>query len=105
MNRGSTTLSIFLKKYKARFRTKKSIIVSDRATLFNLLIGLNGYTISTGILTSDLNGNNIVAVPLDIQDEITVGYIMLKDRPASQLGKRYLTGLAKFNPGNRKKKQ
>ncbi|MGF0141366.1 LysR family transcriptional regulator, partial [Streptococcus alactolyticus] len=35
---------------------KKSIVVSDRATLFNLLIGLDGYTIATGILNSNLNG-------------------------------------------------
>lgn len=54
---------------------RKSIKVSDRATLFNLLIGLNGYTISTGILTADLNGNNIVSVPLNLDEIITVGYI------------------------------
>jgi len=95
----------FSEEIQSTLSHKKSVIVSDRATLFNLLIGLNGYTISTGILTSDLNGNNIVAVPLEIQDEITVGYIMLKDRPYSQLGKRYIEGLAKFNPGKRRKQQ
>ena len=79
-------------------------MVSDRATLFNLLIGLNGYTISTGILTSDLNGNSITAVPLDIQDEITVGYIMMKNIPTSQLGKRYIEGLARFNPESQRKR-
>ena len=42
---------------------QKSIYVSDRATLFNLLIGLNGYTLCTGVLNSDLNGENIIAVP------------------------------------------
>lgn len=40
------------------------IYVSDRATLFNLLIGLNGYTICSGILSSDLNGSNIISIPL-----------------------------------------
>ncbi|WFR59108.1 LysR family transcriptional regulator [Anaerocolumna sp. AGMB13025] len=54
---------------------KKSIHVSDRATLFNLLIGLNGYTISTGILSADLNGDNIIPVPLKAEDEIQVGWI------------------------------
>ncbi len=54
---------------------RKSVRVSDRATLFNLLIGLDGYTISTGVLTRDLNGNEIVAVPLEIDETITVGYI------------------------------
>jgi DNA-binding transcriptional LysR family regulator len=54
---------------------KKSIHVSDRATLFNLLIGLNGYTISTGILSTDLNGANIVSVPLRADDSILVGWV------------------------------
>lgn len=55
--------------------SKKSIRVSDRATIFNLMIGLNGYTISTGIVSADLNGDNIVAVPLQVDDAIEVGWI------------------------------
>ena len=72
---------------------KKSIRVSDRATLFNLLIGLNGYTISTEILSSDLNGNDIAAVPLDIEEKITVGWIAHKDIILSQLGNIYINAL------------
>ncbi|AZS15205.1 LysR family transcriptional regulator [Paenibacillus lutimineralis] len=55
--------------------SKKTIRVSDRATIFNLMIGLNGYTISTGIVSADLNGDNIIAVPLRIEDTIVVGWI------------------------------
>ncbi|MBP1548280.1 MAG: LysR family transcriptional regulator, partial [Oscillospiraceae bacterium] len=54
---------------------KKIIHVSDRATLFNLLIGLNGYTICTGVLNSNLNGDNIISVPLKTEEKINVGYI------------------------------
>lgn len=54
---------------------KKSIRVSDRATIFNLMIGLNGYTISTGIVSADLNGDNIMAVPLQVEDFMEVGWI------------------------------
>jgi DNA-binding transcriptional LysR family regulator len=54
---------------------KKDIIVSDRATLFNLLIGLNGYTICSGVLSSDLNGDQIIAVPLDSEEKMLVGWI------------------------------
>lgn len=72
---------------------KKSIIVSDRATLFNLLIGLNGYTISTGILSADLNGSDIIAVPLDVDEEITVGWISHKSISLSNLAKNYLHAL------------
>jgi len=55
--------------------SRKSIRVSDRATIFNLMIGLNGYTISTGIVSADLNGDNITAVPLRVDDSIEVGWI------------------------------
>lgn len=70
--------------------TSKSIIVSDRATLFNLLIGLNGYTISSGILSSDLNGTDIVAIPLESDETMEVGYIHNLNRPLSQMAERYL---------------
>ena len=72
---------------------KKSIKVSDRATLFNLLIGLNGYTISTGILSAELNGDNIIAVPLDIKEEIKIGWISHKNSTLSKLGSIYISAL------------
>lgn len=58
---------------------RKNIRVSDRATLFNLLIGLNGYTISTGVISYDINDDDIVAVPLKVNESITVGYIQHKN--------------------------
>lgn len=72
---------------------KKSIRVNDRATLFNLLIGLNGYTISTGVLSSDLNGNEIIPVPLAIDEDINVGWIAQKNMPLSALGSAYIEAL------------
>ncbi|GFH40168.1 LysR family transcriptional regulator [Lactococcus insecticola] len=74
-------------------RHDKSIVVSDRATLFNLLIGLDGYTISTGILNSDLNGDDIVSVPLAVDETIEIGYIRHKKAMLSELGKRFLKEL------------
>ncbi|WP_110928178.1 LysR family transcriptional regulator [Bacillus massiliglaciei] len=73
--------------------SKRSIQVSDRATLFNLLIGLNGYTISTGILSEDLNGSNIVSVPLDEGEIITVGWVVNKKTQLSRMAKLYLEEL------------
>lgn len=68
----------------------KAIVVTDRATLFNLLIGLNGYTISSGILSRDLNGDDIVAVPLESDEHMELGYFKRADRPLSVLGARYI---------------
>lgn len=68
----------------------KNIHVSDRATLFNLLIGLNGYTISTGIISYDINDNDIVALPLKVDERITVGYITRKNVTNSPLAAIYI---------------
>ncbi len=71
----------------------KSIRVNDRATLFNLLIGLNGYTISTGVLSADLNGNEIIPVPLVCDESIHVGWICHKNTALSKLGVAYVEAL------------
>ncbi|TYP79756.1 LysR family transcriptional regulator [Paenibacillus methanolicus] len=71
----------------------KRIRVSDRATLFNLLIGLNGYTISTGVLSSDLNGNDIIPVPLDCDETIQVGWICHRNLALSKLALSYIEAL------------
>lgn len=68
----------------------KNITVSDRATLFNLLIGLNGYTISTGVISHKLNSKDIVAVPLSVDERITVGYITHKNVKNSPLANIYI---------------
>lgn len=72
---------------------QKIIKVSDRATLFNLLIGLDGYTICTGIISEELNGKNIVAIPLEVDETITIGYIVHKETARSYLGKIFIEAL------------
>lgn len=76
--------------------SSKNLIVTDRATLFNLLIGLDGYTISSGILSSDLNGTDIVAIPLVSDEKMEIGYIAPKGRPLSAAGERYLKHLEEY---------
>lgn len=72
---------------------RKTIHVSDRATLFNLLIGLNGYTISTGVLSSDLNGDNIVSVPLKTEERMRVGWIASEKAHLSTIATDYIAEL------------
>ena len=74
----------------------KNIVVSDRATLFNLLIGLDGYTISSGVMSSDLNGDNIVAIPLKSDEIMDIGYIVSADRPTDKMTERYLEHLINY---------
>lgn len=79
---------------------QKSIQVSDRATLFNLLIGLNGYTISTGILSEDLNGTDIVPVPLQAEETMTVGWIAHEKIQLSRVAQLYLKELQSIIDGH-----
>ena len=74
---------------------KKNIRVRDRATLFNLLIGLNGYTVCSGVIDKKLNGKDIIAVPLADESDMRIGYITHKKGRISRLGTTYLEALNK----------
>ena len=90
---GENNSFYFSEEILSTIEHKKSIKVSDRATLFNLLIGLNGFTISTGIISETLNGKDIVAVPLDVNKNIRVGIITYKGMILSRLGEIYVNAL------------
>lgn len=75
---------------------KKNIRVRDRATLFNLLIGLNGYTVCSGVIDKKLNGKDIIAVPLADESDMRIGYITHRKGMLSRLGETYLEMLKKY---------
>ena len=74
----------------------KNIRVRDRATLFNLLIGLNGYTVCSGVIDEELNGENIVAVPLEAQGDMHIGTVTHKKVLPSRLGAIYRDALVRY---------
>lgn len=80
---------------------KKNIRVRDRATLFNLLIGLNGYTVCSGVIDKKLNGKNIIAVPLADESDMRIGYIIHCKGSISRLGNTYLNALKKYMEPNK----
>lgn len=75
---------------------KKNIRVRDRATLFNLLIGLNGYTVCSGVIDKKLNGSEIIAVSLVDESDMRIGYITHRKGIISRLGNSYLEALMKY---------
>ena len=81
--------------------SKKDIMVSDRATLFNLLIGLNGYTICSGVINEELNGKNIVAIPLDVDDYMEIGYIIHSKAGTGKFGNLYIEALKRYASAER----
>lgn len=75
---------------------KRIIKADDRATMLNLMVGLNGYTLCSGIICEELNGNEYAAIPLDSDETMTIGYIKKKRMPLSKLGEMYIGELKKY---------
>lgn len=75
---------------------RKNIQVRDRATLFNCLIGLDGYTFSSGVIDEKLNGKDIISVPLKSDDQMHIGYIKHREVRLSYLGGIYINQLKKW---------
>ena len=73
---------------------KKRLLVTDRAAVANFLMALNAYIVTTGVLPSFLHGRDIVAVPLDVDEPMTVGTVRHADRRLSELGHAFMTSLA-----------
>lgn len=88
-DQGTNNSFYFAEEILSTLSSRREIRVSDRATIFNLMIGLNGYTISTGIVSDDLDPE-IVAVPLDVDEHIEIGWIGHSAIPLTEQGQRYL---------------
>ena len=86
----------FSEEIFSEMERKKNIRVRDRATLFNLLIGLNGYTVCSGVIDKKLNGKDIIALPLAEESSMRIGYIMHRKCVLSRLGTSYLNALEKY---------
>ncbi len=93
---GESNSFYFSEEILSTLEHKKKIKVSDRAALVNLMIGLNGYTISTGIISEELNGDDFIAVPFEVNEEIHVGTITHKNVVLSRLGEIYLNALKRI---------
>ena len=74
----------------------KTIVVTDRATLFNLLRGVCGYTICSGVLNANLNGDDIVSVPLQTEESMQLGYLTNDRARLSPMALRYLEELRRL---------
>ena len=74
---------------------KKNIRVCDRATLFNLVIGLNGYTVSSGMISQELNWQNIIARPLSVKEYMKIGIISRKGSVPGRYATEYIAELKK----------
>lgn len=81
---------------KSTYDYKKLIKISDRATVLNLMVGMNAYTLCSGIICEELNGSDYVAIPLKESEPMRIGYIHHKGANLSALGEIYLIALKKY---------
>lgn len=93
---GDNNSFYFAEEVFSTYDYRQIIKADDRATLLNLMVGLNGYTLCSGIICEELNGDEYAAVPLNTDKTMTIGYIKQKRMPLSMLGKKYIEELQKY---------
>ena len=93
---GGNNSFYFAEEVLSTYEYKRLIKADDRATMLNLMVGLNGYTLCSGIICEDLNGSDYCAVKLDSDEIMTIGYIARKGVNISALGIKYLEEISKY---------
>ncbi|MCR4955571.1 MAG: LysR family transcriptional regulator [Lachnospiraceae bacterium] len=77
------------------------IKTNDRATMLNLMVGLSGYTLCSGIVCEDLNGNDCTVVPYREDKDhpnltMNIGYITKSGSRLSTIGELYIERLKTY---------
>ena len=91
----------FAEEILTNFQYPRTIKATDRATMLNLMIGLNGYTLCSGIICEELNGGDYIAIPFEPDDEhpgskMKIGYISKAHMRLSSVGQLYIDELKKY---------
>lgn len=79
----------------------RTIKANDRASMLNLMVGLNGYTLCSGIICEELNGSDYVAIPFQEENDkinrvMEIGYIIKKNFNLSTIGEKYIEEMKKY---------
>lgn len=93
---GKNNSFYFAEEMKSTYEYKKIIKADDRATLLNLMVGLNGYTLCSGIINEELNGDEYIAIPLKETEKMRIGFIRHKGTKISPIGELYISELKKY---------
>ena len=96
-DQGEYNSAYYAEEVMSTHEYKQIIRANDRATMLNLISGLNGYTLCSGILCGDLNGDEYCAIKLDTDEKMTIGYISRKSSIISEIGqRRYIEEISKY---------
>ena len=92
-DQGKNNSFYFAEEMMSTYDYKQIIRGNDRATMLNLMIGLNGYTLCSGVICDALNGDDALAIPLKESEKMEIGYIYRAGTNISTLGRLYLEEL------------
>jgi DNA-binding transcriptional LysR family regulator len=92
---GDSNSFYFAEEMLSTLEYKRLIKADDRATMLNLMVGLNGYTLCSGIISEELNGSDYAAIPLKESQVMHIGYVRHKDVRLSEIGTIYLEEIRK----------
>ena len=95
-DQGSNNSFFLAEEVLSTYEYKRIIKANDRATMLNLMVGLNGYTLCSGIICEELNGSDYRAVPLHAEENMMIGYVSRKGMSISALGQQYLEEIRKY---------
>ena len=87
---GDQNAFYFSEEILSTLNHEKSIKVTDKSTIVDLMVGTDGYTISSGICPSYLRGEEIISIPLTVDEVIRIGVITHRDYRPTVLGEKYL---------------
>lgn len=92
---GDNSSFYFAEEILSTHEYSRIIKTNDRATILNLMIGLNGFTLCSGIISEELNGTDFIAVPFEADVDnsnsiMEIGYIVKKNMVLSEMGKLYI---------------
>ena len=98
---GEQSSFYFAEEVLSTYAYKRLIRANDRATLLNLMVGLNGYTLCSGIICEELNGSDYIAVPFRDDEQnpnsiMEIGYIVRKNTILSKMGELYIDKLKRY---------
>ncbi len=95
--------SLFTEEISGNIPTSGHIVISDRATLMNVLLNTDCYTVGTGIMPSELNDGKIVSIPIVTDETYTVGYIVKKTKLLPKMAEKFISTLNEYAKELRKR--
>ena len=96
---GDNNSFYFAEEILSTYDFKKIIKSNDRATNLNLMVGLNAFTLCSGIICEELNGSDYIAVKLAEEVTMDIGYIKRAHMNISEIGELYIEEIKKYVGG------